>query len=120
MDLSPRYLRLARQKSRGARNRRVHPHLTVVTFRIPDGLHPPNIPIPSEFLGMELPARDKSADNGHRSTINQIKRKREGGGAGEKSPVDVIDRMKMGDCQFGDHSFIERRRLFNHADIKDY
>lgn len=72
---------------------------------------------------MGLPARDKS-DNGHRSAINQIKRKRGDGGGertkGEESPVDVIDRMKMGDCQIDDHSFIERRRLFNHADRKDY
>lgn len=49
--------------------------------------------------------------------MNQVKRKKEGEGEREKPCGCVIDRMEMDDCQVDDDSFIERRRLFNHADM---
>ena len=82
----------------------------IVTFRIPNG----DVPIfHSTGISLELPVWDKSADNGHRSAINQIKQiKRKRGGAKRmKRHVDLIDRMKMDAWGIDDLSFLERQHL---------
>lgn len=111
-----RGLHLIQQKSRGAVTS-ASTYRVIVTFRIPNGSVPAFHSAGISRIELQIGTGQICANNSHRSAINQISQvKRNRGGGGGEKPCRCDRSDENG--QLSDHSFIERRRLFNHADAR--